>query len=118
MRRTESTSTPMSGGQFSSVSASAQKRQRIREPVLISLLVVNFLLFASGALAHRGIPIPLGFGTWTEPVIVPASIVEGAGALVLGVALVSLLLGAAGSRNWVWGALWFCFAATLWGIAG
>jgi hypothetical protein len=39
---------------------------RSREPIFISLLVIDFALFASGAVAHLGIPIPLGFGTWNE----------------------------------------------------
>jgi hypothetical protein len=112
MKSTDHISTPI----LDTKSAPTLSSRMLREPVLILLLVVDFLLFVSGALAHRGIPIPLGFTAWTEPVIIPASNVESSGALVLGIALASVLLGAAGSRRWVLGALWICFAGTLWGM--
>lgn len=89
---------------------------RSREPVLVSLLVVDFVLFASGAVAHMGIPIPLGFGTWKETYLVPAAIVEGVGALALAATLVSLGVGTIWSRRLAWWALWYCFAAVLWGM--
>jgi hypothetical protein len=90
---------------------------RSREPILLSLLIVDFVLFASGAIAHLGIPIPLGFGTWNETFLVPAAIVEGVGALALGATLISLRVGTIGSRRLAWWALWYCFAGVLWGMA-
>jgi hypothetical protein len=88
-----------------------------REPILFSLLVIDFVLFASGAIAHLGIPIPLGFGTWNETFLVPAAIVEGVGALVLGGTLASMWAGTIWSRGLAWWALWYCFAGVLWGMA-
>jgi hypothetical protein len=90
---------------------------RSREPILFSLLVIDCVLFASGAVAHMGIPIPLGFGTWNEPLLVPAAIVEGVGALALGATLASLVVGATWSRRLAWWALWYCFAGVLWGMS-
>jgi hypothetical protein len=90
---------------------------RSRGPIPFSLLVVDFVLFASGAVAHTGIPIPLGFGTWHEPFLVPAVIIEGVGALALGTTLISLGIGTIGSRRLAWGALWYCFAGVLWGMS-
>jgi len=89
---------------------------RSSEPILFSLLVIDFVLFASGAVAHMGVPIPLGFGTWNETFLVPAAIVEGVGALALGATLVSLEVGAIWSRRVAWWALWYCFAGVLWGM--
>lgn len=88
-----------------------------REQILFSLLIIDFVLFASGAIAHLGIPIPLGFGTWNETFLVPAAIIEGVGALALGVTLISLGVGALWSRRLAWWALWYCFAGVLWGMA-
>ncbi len=88
-----------------------------RQPILFSLLVIDFVLFASGAIVHLGIPIPLGFGTWNETFLVPAAIVEGVGALVLGGTLISMWAGTIWSRRLAWWALWYCFAGVLWGMA-
>jgi hypothetical protein len=90
---------------------------RSREPLLFSLLIIDFALFASGAVTHIGIPIPLGFGAWNEPFLVPAAIVEGVGALALGTTLVSLGAGTIASRRLAWWALWYCFAGVLWGMS-
>jgi hypothetical protein len=87
-----------------------------REPVLFSLLIVDFILFASGAIAHLGIPIPLGFGRWNETFLVPAAIVEGVGALALGVTLMGLVTGTIWSHRLAWWALWYCCAGVLWGM--
>ena len=78
--------------------------------------MIDFVLFASGAIAHMGVPIPLGFGTWNEPLLVPAAIVEGVGAVASGATLVSLLVRVAWSRRLAWCALWYCFAGVLWGM--
>jgi hypothetical protein len=87
------------------------------EPIAFSLVVIDFLLFASGAVAHLGVPIPLGVGTWNETFLVPAAIVEGVGALLLGITLVSVVLRAKWSRRMTGWALWYCFAGVLWGMA-
>jgi hypothetical protein len=87
-----------------------------REPIFVALVLVDFVLFASGALAHLGVPIPLGVGAWRETFLVPAAIVEGVGALALGAALISLGLGATWWRRIAWAALWYCFAGVLWGM--
>jgi hypothetical protein len=100
----------------SKTSLAGRSAQRSREPILFSLLVLDFIIFASGAVAHLGVPIPLGFGTWNETYLVPAAIVEGVGALALGATLVSLVAGASWSRRLTWLALWYCFAAVLWGM--
>jgi hypothetical protein len=97
-------------------SLAGQSAQRNRDPILFSLLVIDFMLFASGALAHLGIPIPLGFGTWNETFLVPAAIVEGVGALALATTLVNLGTGTLSSRPLAWWALWYCFAGVLWGM--
>jgi hypothetical protein len=87
------------------------------DPISLSLIIIDFILFASGAIAHLGIPIPLGFGTWNETFLVPAAIVEGVGALVLGSTLASIWAGSIWSRRLAWWALWYCFAGVLWGMA-
>src|SRR6266508_126681 len=97
--------------------SAARSKPRSRKPILFSLLVIDFALFASGAVAHMVVPIPLGFGTRTEPLLVPAAIVEGVGALASGATLISLVLGATGSRRVAWWALWYCFAGVLWGMS-
>jgi hypothetical protein len=89
---------------------------RYPDRLLNVLLAVDFLLFACGAVAHSGIPIPLGFGTWEEPLVVPAAIIEGIGAAGL-----LFALAAAGRANWAyrvcWWVLWYCLAGVLWGMA-
>jgi hypothetical protein len=90
---------------------------RSRDPIIFSLVVIDFVLFASGAVAHLGVPIPLGIGTWHETFLVPAAIVEGVGALPLGVTFVSVALRVKWSCRMTWWALWYCFAGVLWGMA-
>ena len=87
------------------------------ESISLSLIIIDFILFASGAIAHLGIPIPLGFGTWNETFLVPAAIVEGVGALALGSTLAGMWAGTIWSRRLAWWALWYCFAGVLWGMA-
>jgi hypothetical protein len=101
----------------SQASSAARSAARSREPILYSLLGIDFVLFASGALAHIGIPIPLGFRTWNETYLVPAAIVEGVGAVALGITLVTLVVGATWSRRLAWWGLWYCFAGVLWGMS-
>ena len=80
------------------------------EPISLSLIIIDFVLFASGAIAHWVIPITLGFATWNETFLVPAAIVEGVGALALGTALITLGAGMTWSRRLALWALWYCFA--------
>jgi hypothetical protein len=90
---------------------------RTGDPILVSLLAVDLVLFASGAVAHMGVPIALGFVTWNETFLVPAAIVEGVAALALGAALISLLVEEGRWRGLPWWALWYCFAGVLWGMS-
>lgn len=93
-----------------------QTKSRGRDSMLVALLAIDLLLFASGAIAHMGIPIPLGIGTWNETFLVPAAIVEGVGALALIAALVSQAVEASTLRRVTQVALWYCFAGVLWGM--
>lgn len=80
------------------------------------LVVVDLALFLGGAATHAGIAIPLGLATWREPVVVPAVIVEGLGALALGAALAAVSKRTARWRTLAFVSLWFCFAGVLWGV--
>jgi hypothetical protein len=91
-------------------------RPRWAEPVLTALVTLDLLLFAGGAIAHAGVPIPLGIGTWVEPLLVPAAIVEGLGAVGLAAALVALASRAGWAAPVTWWVLWYCFAGVLWGM--
>lgn len=68
------------------------------DPLLAILVSVNLLLFAGGAIAHAGVGIPLGVGTWKEPLLVPAAIIEGAGAAGLLITLIAV----AARANWAY----------------
>jgi hypothetical protein len=106
----------MNSLQANGVGAVGAELVRNPDHVLTVLLIVDLLLFASGAVAHSGIPIPLGFGTWEEPLLVPAAIIEGVGAAGL-----LLALATRGRADWAnricWWVLWYCFAGVLWGMA-
>jgi hypothetical protein len=90
-------------------------RPRWAEPVRIALLAADVLLFAGGAAAHSSVPIPLGFGTWAEPLLVPAAIIEGTGAVGSAATLISLAGRAARAGRLAWWGLWYGFAGVLWG---
>jgi len=90
---------------------------RYADPLLNVLLAVDLLLFAGGAVAHSGIAVPLGFGTWEEPLVVPAAIIEGLGAAGLLVTLAAVAARASWAYRMCWWALWYCFAGVLWGMA-
>ncbi len=80
------------------------------------LIIIDFFIFLLGALAHLGIPIPLGVITWKEPVVYPAAIVEGLGALFLAISILTRMFGDS-SAIITSLALWYCFIAVLVGMA-
>jgi hypothetical protein len=63
--------------------------------ILSALYAATFLL---GALLHLGIRIPLGFAMVEEPVIIPATIVEGLCGTALAIAAITVLV----RRNGAW----------------
>src|SRR5215216_1937753 len=87
------------------------------DALLIVLLCIDLLLFAGGAIAHQHIAIPLGFTTWVEPLVLPASLVEGFGAVTLLIALAAIVRRATWASRLTWWALLYCFAGVLWGMA-
>jgi hypothetical protein len=84
---------------------------------LSALLSIDAVLFSLGALAHAGVPIPLVVGTWKEPVVVGAMIVEGAGATLLIITLISTSVGWWNGPGLIRITLWYCFIGVLWGMA-
>ena len=80
------------------------------------LLAADLFLFAGGAVAHSGVPIPLGVDVWVEPLLVPAAIIEGLGATGLVIALVGVLTHARWAYGVSWWVLWYGFAGILWGM--
>jgi hypothetical protein len=86
------------------------------DPLLAILVTVDLLLFAAGAVAHAGVGIPLGFGTWVEPLLVPAAIIEGVGAAGLLITLIAVAARATWAYRVAWLVLWYCFASVLWGM--
>jgi hypothetical protein len=109
-RVTRETVAPAAGGR-------AEARPRPADRLQLALLIADLLLFAGGATAHAGVPIPLGFGIWVEPVVVPASIIEGVGAAGLAATCAALAARATWARRLGWWVLWYCFAGVLWGMA-
>jgi hypothetical protein len=103
----------MTGPERGGAGASLARRT---DPVLVVLLAVDLLLFAGGATAHSGIPVPLGFDTWEEPLLVPAAIIEGLGAAGLLVTLAAIAGRASWAYRMSWWTLWYCFAGVLWGM--
>jgi hypothetical protein len=97
-------------------SAGASLAQPI-DPLLNVLLAVDMLLFVGGAVAHSGIPIPLGLDTWEEPLVIPAAIIEGVGAAGLLVTLAAVASRARWAYRMCWWALWYCLVGVLWGMA-
>ena len=85
--------------------------------LLSMLLAIDLLLFAGGATAHLHVPIPLGFVTWVEPLVLPASIIEGVGAVSLVGAFAAIVSRATLANRLTWWVLWYCFAGVLWGLA-
>jgi hypothetical protein len=92
-------------------------RRSVTDPVIVILTLADLALFAGGSAAHAGIAIPLAVSTWTEPVVVPAAIIEGIGAIALLVTAVAIAANASWSRRLAWWVAWYCFAAVLWGMA-
>jgi hypothetical protein len=89
----------------------------VRPVTVIVLLSIDALLFSLGALAHAGVSIPLGFGTWKEPVVVGAMLVEGIGAALLIISLIALGIRLERAGPLLKIALWYCFVGVLWGMA-
>jgi hypothetical protein len=77
--------------------------------VIRVLVVLEALVFAMAALLHAGVPLPVGF---TEPLIVPAAIVEGLIALFLLVSAFALFV----HQTWAWAAATFAHAFAVGGI--
>jgi hypothetical protein len=96
--------------------AATRPQREPADPLLAILVTIDLLLFAGGATAHAGVGIPLGFGTWVEPLLVPAAIIEGAGAAGLLVTLIAVAAGASWAYRAAWWVLWYCFAGVLWGM--
>ena len=61
-------------------------------------MLVEAATFLLAASLHRGVQIPLGFVTLTEPMIGPASIVETTCELALAIAAITVL----GGSRWGW----------------
>lgn len=77
--------------------------------ILAALYAVTFLV---GAVLHLGVRIPLGLAVLEEPVIIPATIVEGLCGLALGVGSYSVFAG----RTWAWTATMGAHAFALAGV--
>jgi hypothetical protein len=87
-----------------------------RDVTLTLLLIGDLLLFGGGAAAHAGVPIPLGVATWVEPVLIPAAVIEGLGAVGVVTALITLAARARSADRIAWWVLWYCLAGVLWGM--
>jgi hypothetical protein len=96
--------------------AASRPGRKPADPLLAVLVAVDLLLFAGGATAHAGVGIPLGVGTWKEPLLVPAAIIEGAGAAGLLITLIAVAARANWAYRAAWWVLWYCFAGVLWGM--
>jgi hypothetical protein len=87
---------------------------RRTDPVLLALVIIDLLLFLGGVTKYSGIPITLGFGTRVEPVVVPAAIVEGIGAVGL-----TLTVGSIASRaDWADRLAWWVLVLLRCGYCG
>ena len=98
------------------VTADSPRPARRTDASLVLLLIGDLMLFAGGSIAHSGVPIPLGVGTWVEPLLIPATIIEGVGAIGLLAALAVLLARSRWAEVIGWWVLWYCFAGVLWGM--
>src|SRR5437870_1531466 len=77
--------------------------------IIRGLVVLEAIVFFLAALMHLGVALPVGF---TEPVIIPAAIVEGLIALFMVVSAYALLT----RRTWAWLATVFAHAFAIAGI--
>jgi hypothetical protein len=77
---------------------STHPRVRDLPPVVPALLVADVIVFGLAAVGHLGVAIPLGLRTLVEAPILPAAVVEGLNALVLG----AVAYGALAGRAWAW----------------
>jgi hypothetical protein len=80
------------------------------------LSAVYAATFFMGALLHLGVRIPLGFAVVEEPVILPATIVEGSCATALAVAAFAVLVRRNGAWTLATAAHAFALAGVLLGI--
>jgi hypothetical protein len=87
------------------------------DPVGVALVTIDLLLFLGGMITHSGFAISFGVGAWVEPVVGPAAIVEGIGAVGLACAFATIASHAAWADRLTWWVLWYCFAGVLWGMA-
>ena len=68
-------------------------------PIFRYLTLFNAAAFAFGAVAHRGRPIPLGFATVHEPLVIPAMLVEGITAVSFAIAAYGIFSGKEAARG-------------------
>jgi hypothetical protein len=88
------------------------QRQGAVATVVKVLVVFGAVTFLLAALVHLGARIPLGFAVISEPVIIPAAIVEGLAGLGLAVSAYALLT----LRSWAWSAAIAANAFALGGV--
>jgi hypothetical protein len=76
--------------------------------VISILIVLEAITFLLAALLHLGVQLPLGF---TEPRIIPATIVEGLCGLLLAVSAYAVFT----RKTWAW---WAAISAHIFAVAG
>src|SRR5690242_11165332 len=95
----------------------ATSQRQVASMAIRTLVVFDAVTFLLAALAHLGVPIPLGFAVLAEPRIVPATIVEGLAGLLFAVSVYAVFARA----SWAWtmtlGAHVFSLAGVLLGMA-
>ncbi len=75
------------------------------------LIVLEAATFLVAALLHTGVPVPLGLAVLEEPVIVPATIVEGLCGFFLAIGAYAIFT----HRSWAWTA---AFSAHVFSVLG
>jgi hypothetical protein len=71
----------------------------VLHPIFRYLTPFNAAAFALGAVAHRGRPIPLGFATIHEPLVIPAMLVEAVSAVSFALAAYGIFSGKEAARG-------------------
>ncbi len=87
---------------------STTHRWTIVVTVISVLIVLEAMTFLLAALLHLGVQLPLGF---TEPRIIPATIVEGLCGLLLAVSAYAVFA----RKTWAW---WAAISAHIFAVAG